>query len=51
MGFLRVAGVQLNPTVGDLDHNAALIRDAMAWGQREHADVLLVPELALTELH
>ncbi len=48
MTYLRVAGAQLNPTVGDLDGNAALIREAMAWAEGEHADVLLVPELALT---
>jgi NAD+ synthase (glutamine-hydrolysing) len=48
MTFLRVAGVQLNPTVGDLDGNAALIRAAMAWAENAQADVLLVPELALT---
>ncbi len=48
MTYLRVAGAQLNPTVGDLDGNAALIREAMAWAEEKQADVLLVPELALT---
>jgi NAD+ synthase (glutamine-hydrolysing) len=48
MTHLRVAGAQLNPVVGDLDGNAELIRDAMAWAENEQADVLLVPELALT---
>jgi NAD+ synthase (glutamine-hydrolysing) len=44
----RVAGAQLNPTVGDIEGNAALIVDAMAWAEEQGADVLLLPELALT---
>ena len=48
MTHLRVAGAQLNPVVGDLEANAALIRDAMAWAEGVAADVLLLPELALT---
>lgn len=45
---LRVAGAQLNLTVGDLDGNEQLIADAMAWAESQSADVLLVPELAVT---
>ncbi len=48
MTHLRVAGAQLNPVVGDLDGNAAMILEAMQWAEAEAADVLLVPELALT---
>jgi NAD+ synthase (glutamine-hydrolysing) len=46
--FLRVAGAQINPVVGDLDGNAVLVREAMRWAEEQHADVLLLPELALT---
>jgi NAD+ synthase (glutamine-hydrolysing) len=48
MTHLRIAGAQLNPTVGDLDGNAAIIRDAMRWAEDEAADMLLIPELAVT---
>ena len=48
MSFLRVAGAQINPVVGDVDGNVALIADAMAWAEDEGADVLLLPELAVT---
>jgi NAD+ synthase (glutamine-hydrolysing) len=44
----RVAGAQINPTVGDIEGNAALIVDAMQWAEEQGADVLLLPELALT---
>lgn len=45
---LRVAGAQINTTVGDLTGNEALIADAMDRAVAERADVLLVPELAVT---
>jgi NAD+ synthase (glutamine-hydrolysing) len=45
---LRVAGAQLNLTVGDLEGNEARIADAMDWAEAEGADVLLLPELAVT---
>ncbi|MDH3249568.1 MAG: NAD+ synthase [Acidimicrobiia bacterium] len=45
---LRVAGAQLNLTVGDLEGNETRIADAMDWAEREGADVLLLPELAVT---
>jgi NAD+ synthase (glutamine-hydrolysing) len=44
---LRVAGAQLNLCVGDFAGNEARILDAMAWADRERADVLLLPELAI----
>lgn len=45
---MRIAGAQLNLTVGALDANEALIADAMDWAEAEGADVLLLPELAIT---
>jgi NAD+ synthase (glutamine-hydrolysing) len=44
---MKVAGAQLNLTVGDLAGNEARIADAMDWAEGEGADVLLVPELAV----
>jgi NAD+ synthase (glutamine-hydrolysing) len=48
MSVLRVAGAQLPNVVGDLDGNCRSILDAMTWAEDQHADVLLLPELALT---
>ena len=45
---MRVALAQLNPTVGDLAGNRKLIEAAAARAVAERADLLLVPELALT---
>jgi NAD+ synthase (glutamine-hydrolysing) len=44
---LRVAGAQLNLCVGDFAGNEERILEAIAWAEREHADVLLLPELAI----
>ena len=38
----------LNLTVGDLIGNEERIRSAMEWAEDHDADVLLVPELAIT---
>ncbi|NND84001.1 MAG: NAD+ synthase [Acidimicrobiia bacterium] len=46
--FLRVAGAQLNLTVGALEENADRILEAMEWAEAAEADVLLLPELAVT---
>jgi NAD+ synthase (glutamine-hydrolysing) len=46
--FIRVAGAQINLTVGDIDGNAERILDAMEWAEECQADVLLLPELAIT---
>ncbi|MFZ0492923.1 MAG: NAD+ synthase [Acidimicrobiia bacterium] len=46
--ILRVAGAQLDLVVGDLDGNGRRIADAMAWAESRRADVLLLPELAMT---
>jgi NAD+ synthase (glutamine-hydrolysing) len=48
MKTLRVAGVQLNPTVGDIAGNVTMIREEMGWAESQGADVLLLPELAVT---
>jgi NAD+ synthase (glutamine-hydrolysing) len=46
--FMRVAGAQINLTVGDIDGNVERILEAMAWAEECQADVLLLPELAIT---
>lgn len=48
MAQLRVALAQLNVTVGDLDGNRRLIAGAIRRAEAWMADVVLVPELALT---
>jgi NAD+ synthase (glutamine-hydrolysing) len=45
---LRVAGSQMNPTVGDIAGNERLIREAMRQAEEAGADLLLTPELGLT---
>ena len=45
---MRIAGAQLNLTVGALDSNEARISEAMTWAESESADVLLLPELAVS---
>lgn len=48
MAFLRVTGAQIDLTVGDLTGNRERILDAMAWAEGVQADVLVLPELAVT---
>ena len=45
---LRVAGAQLDLTVGDIAGNEAAIADAMKRADEAGADVLLLPELSIT---
>ena len=45
---LRVAGAQINLTVGALAANEEKIAAAMDWAEDQSADVLLLPELAVT---
>lgn len=45
---MRVAGAQMNLVVGDLAGNEERIAGAMAWAEEAEADVLLLPELAVT---
>ena len=44
----RIALAQINPTVGDLDGNAALIADWIEKARQAGAGVVVFPELALT---
>ncbi|MEO0512154.1 MAG: NAD+ synthase [Planctomycetota bacterium] len=44
---MRIFLSPINPTVGDLDHNAELIRRAIDAAGRERADLAVLPELAL----
>ena len=48
MSKLSVAGAQINLTVGDLVGNENRIEKAMDWAASRDADVLLLPELAVT---
>ena len=45
---LRVAICEVNPTVGDLDHNVALAAEALARAEAAGAQVAVLPELAIT---
>ncbi|MCL1601329.1 MAG: NAD+ synthase [Actinomycetia bacterium] len=45
---LRVAGAQLDLVVGDLPGNESKIRHAMEWAEENQADVLVLPELAIS---
>ncbi|MGB0675067.1 MAG: nitrilase-related carbon-nitrogen hydrolase, partial [Candidatus Nanopelagicales bacterium] len=48
MNVLRIALGQVNPTVGDLEGNARLIRQAAADAAAGQADLLILPEMVLT---
>ena len=48
MRQLRIALAQINVTVGDLDGNAVRIIGAVREAESVGADVVAVPELALT---
>ncbi len=45
---MKIALAQLNPTIGDLEGNAAKIITAIRCSEKEKADLLLCPELAVT---
>src|SRR5436305_14167041 len=44
---LKVALAQIDPTVGDIEGNAALIRQARAQAAAQGADLVILPELVL----
>ncbi|MBI1349850.1 MAG: NAD+ synthase [Actinomycetales bacterium] len=48
MATLRTALVQINPVVGDLDGNAALVRFAIADAVARGARLIVLPEMVLT---
>ncbi len=45
---MRLAGAQINLVVGDLAGNESKIGEAMEWAESKGADLLLLPELAIT---
>jgi NAD+ synthase (glutamine-hydrolysing) len=45
---MRLALAQIDPVVGDLDGNRALILDRLAEAKERRADLVLFPELAVT---
>jgi NAD+ synthase (glutamine-hydrolysing) len=45
---IRIALAQVNPTVGDLPGNAALVRSSVAEAARAGADLVIFPEMVLT---
>jgi NAD+ synthase (glutamine-hydrolysing) len=45
---MRLALAQINPVVGDLDGNRALILQRLAEGRDARADLILFPELSVT---
>lgn len=45
---MRIALAQVNPTVGDIDSNTALIREMCERARSQGADVVVLPELVLT---
>lgn len=45
---MRVAAAQLSPTVGDLAGNTGAIIEAIGWADDAGADLLVLPELAVT---
>src|SRR5262245_41155650 len=47
-GLLKLALAQLNPTVGDLAGNRRLIEEAAERAKRAGAELVVLPELALT---
>ncbi len=48
MPSVRIALAQVNPTVGDLEGNAALVRAAVATAARSGARLVVLPEMVLT---
>jgi NAD+ synthase (glutamine-hydrolysing) len=48
MNNIRIALAQINPTVGDLDGNVALVLDYLDRARKTGADLVAFPELALT---
>lgn len=48
MAQLRIALAQVNPTVGDLEGNAALIADSIRAAAQRGAHLVVLPEMALT---
>ncbi|PZQ43757.1 MAG: NAD+ synthase, partial [Micavibrio aeruginosavorus] len=45
IGDLKIAAAQINPTLGNIAHNSALIRAALA--QAKDFDLVVFPELVI----
>jgi NAD+ synthetase len=45
---MRIALAQINPTIGDFDGNAALIRAALRAGGARGAEIVVFPEMAIS---
>lgn len=45
---LRITAAQINPTIGDIDGNIALMLKAAVIAHRAEADMVVFPEMALT---
>lgn len=48
MNSFRITLAQINPTIGDIDGNVALMRRAAGQAQAEAAQMVVFPELSLT---
>ena len=48
MEKIRISLAQINPTVGDLDGNARLVRESIAAARSAGSDLVAFPELVLT---
>ena len=46
--MLRITSAQINPTIGDITGNIALMLRAARQARDEHADLVVVPEMSLT---
>src|SRR4051794_24524538 len=46
--MLKLSLAQINPTIGDIDGNIALMRDAAFKAQTQGASLVIFPELSLT---
>ncbi len=46
--MLNVTIAQINPTIGDIEGNLALIRDAVGLAAKQGGELVVFPELALT---
>ena len=47
-GVLRVAMAQIAPALGDIQRNLALHVEQIEAARRQHADLIVFPELSLT---
>jgi NAD+ synthase (glutamine-hydrolysing) len=45
---MKIALAQINPTVGDIDHNAALIEKSITRARKAGAHLVVFPELAIS---